>query len=206
MTNPVMRAQSVRVDKQSAGAFLRALQRLVRTAPRAQALSKETIEQLASLKPAELNAKMGAVNAHLHAILKLFEGEARASSPQSRQREAARSNIRALIAEGELLPSARFAEQLGVTRQALSKAVVAERLFFLELGAERYFPAFFLDPIYERRQLEQISKCLGELPGASKLQFFSTQKASLGGQSPLQALAQGKFFKVKATATGFAER
>jgi hypothetical protein len=137
MANPVMRDQSVRVAKQSAEAFLRALQRLVRTAPRAQALSKETIEQLASLEPAELSAKMGAVNAYLHAILKLFESEARASSPQSRQHEAARSNIRALIAAGELLPSARFAEQLGVTRQALSKAVVAERLFFLKLGAER---------------------------------------------------------------------
>ena len=67
-------------------------------------------------------------------------------------------------------------------------------------------PDFFLDSRYERRQLEQVSKALGELPGASKLQFFTTRKASLMEQTPLDALARGQFSRVRTAAQGFAER
>jgi hypothetical protein len=122
------------------------------------------------------------------------------------ERDEAGVHLRSLIEAGDLLPSALFAQKLGVTRQALSKAIVAQRLFYIELSGERYFPAFFLDFAYERRHLEQVSKCLGELPGATKLQFFRNKKASLGGQTPLQALAKGKFFAVRTAAQGFAER
>ena len=46
---------------------------------------------------------------------------------------------------------------------------------------------------------------LGDLPGGAKLQFFLTRKGSLGGETPLQALAAGRVAKVKDIAAAFAE-
>lgn len=75
----------------------------------------------------------------------------------------------------------------------------------LEYKAQRYFPTFYADPAYDRRHLEEVTKILGDLPGGSKLQFFLTRKGSLGGVTPLQALADGRFCKVKDIAAAFAE-
>lgn len=59
--------------------------------------------------------------------------------------------------------------------------------------------------MYQRAQLEAVTKVLGDLPGGAKLQFFLTRKGSLGGATPLEALAQGKLQKVKDVAAAFAD-
>ena len=46
---------------------------------------------------------------------------------------------------------------------------------------------------------------LGDLPGGSKLQFFVTRKGSLGGKTPLEALATGGLAKVKDVTSAFVE-
>ncbi|HRO59096.1 MAG TPA: hypothetical protein PK177_08025 [Burkholderiaceae bacterium] len=120
--------------------------------------------------------------------------------------DAAKENMRAMVARGELLSSSRFAEARGVTKQAVSKALGARRLFYIDVDGAQYFPAFYLDSTLERRQLEQVTKALGDLPGPSKLQFFLNGKGSLGNLTPLQALARGKYADVRATARGFVER
>lgn len=113
--------------------------------------------------------------------------------------------VPAMVAKGELLDPAEFAERLGWTRQALSKALAANRVFFVEHGRNRYYPAFFADPRYERRQLEAVAKVLGDLPGGAKLQFFLNPKGSLNKATPLQALARGQLAAVKTAAEGFAQ-
>ena len=50
-----------------------------------------------------------------------------------------------------------------------------------------------------------VTKLLGDLPGSSKLQFFLTLKGSLGGDTPLQAMAAGRVAKVKDVAADFAD-
>jgi hypothetical protein len=105
----------------------------------------------------------------------------------------------------QLLPSQGFIEQLHWTRQALSKALLANRVFFLEVLGERYFPAFFADPRHERRHFEAVSRTLGDLPGAAKWQFFTTPKGSLGDLTPVQALDKGQLRAVRAAAEGFAQ-
>ncbi|MBB6317319.1 hypothetical protein FHX56_000610 [Paraburkholderia tropica] len=40
---------------------------------------------------------------------------------------------------------AAFLEALGVTKQALSKAVKSGRMFSLDVGPSMYCPAFYLD-------------------------------------------------------------
>jgi hypothetical protein len=72
-----------------------------------------------------------------------------------------------MVRKGELLESAAFAARLGWTRQALSKALSAHRVFFIEHRGTRYYPAFYADKRYERRYLEAITRLLGDLPGGA---------------------------------------
>jgi|APFre7841882724_1041349.scaffolds.fasta_scaffold41864_1 dTDP-4-amino-4,6-dideoxygalactose transaminase len=122
------------------------------------------------------------------------------------ERAKAEQLMSKLVHDGALVTPAAFVERLKITRQALSKALAAQRVFYVEVAGQRHYPEFFLDSCYERRQLELVSKALGELPGASKLQFFMTSKASLEGKTPLEALARGQFSRVRTAAQGFAER
>lgn len=69
-----------------------------------------------------------------------------------------------------------------------------------------FFPRFYIERRYNRRQLESVCKVLGNLPGRSKFQFFTTPKGSLGGRTPLEALAGGDVALVRRAALGFAER
>lgn len=110
-----------------------------------------------------------------------------------------------MVMKRELLEPAAFTALMGWSRQALSKALAAHRVFFVEHKGARYYPSFFADSRYERRQVEAVTKILGDLPGGAKLQFFLNPKASLSKQTPLQALARGKVAEVKAAAQGFAQ-
>ena len=78
-------------------------------------------------------------------------------------------------------------------------------MFFLDVDGERYFPAFFVDPRYDVKKVEKISKVLGTLPGSSKLQFFLNGRQSLEGKTPLEALNAGQDAQVLAAAEGFVQ-
>jgi hypothetical protein len=105
----------------------------------------------------------------------------------------------------ELLDAGNFTKRLNWTRQALSKALRANRVFFLEVRGGRYFPAFFTDPRHERRHLESVSRMLGDVPGGGKWLFFTTPKGSLSGLTPIQALDKGLLVAVKAAAERFTQ-
>ncbi len=112
----------------------------------------------------------------------------------------------AMVKKGQLVPPTEFQGLMGwASRQAVWKAAESHRVFYLTYKAERYFPAFYSDPGYDRKHLEAVTKVLGDLPGGSKLQFFLSRKGSLGGDTPLQALAAGRVAKVKDVAAAFAE-
>jgi hypothetical protein len=105
-----------------------------------------------------------------------------------------------------LVDRAKFLAGARLTTPQLDRELHAKRLFTVELQGQDYLPAFFLDGRYERRQLQAICKVLGDLPGGSKLQFFTTPKGSLSGQTPLDALLERKAAAVRRTAQGFVER
>lgn len=111
------------------------------------------------------------------------------------------------VCSGALLKSAEFLAARGISRQSLSKAVGDKRVFFIEGDSGvRLYPAFFADPKNDRVALEKVSKELGDLPGASKLQFFTTKQLSLGSVTPVEAIKKGQIQKVLAAATGFREQ
>lgn len=111
------------------------------------------------------------------------------------------------LREGRLMTADQFRQALGITRQAVSKAVDQLRMFSLDGPAgKQVYPGFFTDAQYDRRTLERVCQALGDLPGPSKWQFFTTGKASLHGRTPLEAIANGHIANVIAAATGFKER
>ena len=159
-----------------------------------------------------LSEKIRAARTALQGTATRTEGHGVKSAPPAPQeedfaayREQARANMQRLVSRGVLVDAAAFVDARGFTKQALSKALATDRLFYLEVGGQRYYPAFFIDPRYERTKVERVSKTLGGLPGASKLQFFLNGRGSLEGRTPLQALAAGKYAQVLAAAEGFAE-
>jgi hypothetical protein len=121
-------------------------------------------------------------------------------------RRQAKESMANLVASKQIVPSAEFIEALGITRQALSKAVLAHRLFSVEAGGENYYPVFYTWPDIDRRALERITRMLGDLGGWQKWQFFTSPKGSLGDVTPLEALRQGRYKEVAITAAGFVER
>lgn len=142
---------------------------------------------------------------HLERTIRRMRQRIEAAVPTELQFADAVRAARAMISRKELLESVQFADALGWTRQALSKALAAHRVFFIDHEGARYFPAFYADPRYERRQLEAVTKLLGNLPGGSKLQFFLNARGSLSKLTPLEALLKGQLSSVKAAAEGFAQ-
>ncbi len=154
--------------------------------------------------------------------LDIVEGELRAAQPAavadrnpkpvdtaefvSRLRRQEQERREEQLASKELLTSAEFRERIGFTPQALSAAVKAKRMFSLQgASGTAVYPAFFADRMLDRPVLERIAKALGDLPGASKYFFFTSPRISLGGKSPLQALAKGKIEEVLKAAQAFVE-
>lgn len=111
-----------------------------------------------------------------------------------------------LIAKKELLPSGEFTEALGITRQALNKAVQAGRMFALESGGENFYPAFLIDPALERRRVERVVKTLDTLSSWEKWLFFTSPKTSLGRRTPIEAMKRGEYERVLRAAAAQAER
>lgn len=112
----------------------------------------------------------------------------------------------ARINKGELITAAELAERLSLSKQAISRAASTGRMFTVEVpSGKKVFPAFYADPQFDRTVLERVSKELGQLPGPSKWQFFTTGKVSLDGNSPLEAISDGQVNRVLAAAIAFRE-
>lgn len=99
-----------------------------------------------------------------------------------------------LLASGELLKSTEFLARLGWTRQALSKAVLTHRMFYVEVDGIRAYPAFYLDQQYKRKDVESVTRSLGGLSGGSKWIFFTQPRASLSDPLPDSPTAHARAF------------
>lgn len=108
---------------------------------------------------------------------------------------------------GLIIPAEELARRLGVSPELVWAAQAKGRIFTLETSdGRKLFPAFFANPALAGEELEAISTQLADLSDSGKWQFFTTPKFSLRGQTPLEAIAQGEFDKVRISAAGFAGR
>lgn len=116
------------------------------------------------------------------------------------------TRLKRALAAGELVDEHSLVARLGWDTRQLEAAIASHRIFFLECDGSRCFPAFFCDEVYDPRQVQSVSEELGSVTAGGKWQFFSTPKGSLGGCTPLMALARGQFRAVGDAALAFAER
>lgn len=108
---------------------------------------------------------------------------------------------------GQLIAAQDLAQRLEVSNQAISKALKSGRLFALDgSGGRLLYPAFYADGKISRRDLEAVTRTLGEIPASSKWKFFTNPRASLDGLTPLEALQRGQRQAVMVSAAGFVER
>lgn len=105
-----------------------------------------------------------------------------------------------------LLDEAQFASRLGWSVGRIDRALASSSIFAVPIEGARHFPQFLADMAYSRRHLSAVCRLLGGLSGPSKMQFFCTPKASLGGITPLDALLKRRFAAVCAAAQGYSER
>ena len=111
-----------------------------------------------------------------------------------------------LIRQKHLVSASELQALMGwISPRAVEKARAAHRIFSMPFEGRHYFPAFFADSIYSRRHLMAVSRALDDLPGGAKLQFFVSRKCSLGGVTPLDAVAAGRLPQVLALAGAYAE-
>jgi hypothetical protein len=179
--------------KSGADSFLRAYSTLARSVPKPRRRALYRMMGAALAAAAERDGVEGAADADNAAFLASLREE----ESGLRQRD---------LAEGRLLSAAAMRERLGVSRQALSAALRAQRMFALAGPSGEYlYPAFFADPGQDRAVLEKVCRALGGLPGGAKWEFFTTPKVSLGRKTPLQVLAKGRIDAVLAAAAAFAE-
>jgi hypothetical protein len=176
--------------------FTPAYQKIARAVPQEKRLAmfremkKELSELIATLQADQPTAANDA-------------SEGRLLMEELRRQERARRM--ADVKAGRLISSSTLRERLGISAQALGAAVRAKRMFSVNgPGGERLYPAFFADPKYERRDLERISKALGDLSGGIKFAFFTSQKISLGNKRPLD-VTQTKMERILTLAQGLVE-
>lgn len=109
-------------------------------------------------------------------------------------------------AAGELFHVDTFLAKMGWTRAQLDHSVSKHRVFLLQSDAVEYVPSFFCDGRFCSLQVQLVSAALKSISPGGKWQFFCTGKGSLGGLTPLDALAQGQVRRVRRCAIGSAER
>lgn len=119
-----------------------------------------------------------------------FEGNEN-SLDRARLHAQAQAAQRRMVMKGELLDTSAMTEALGMSRQALNKAVRERRILSVEVDATPYYPAFYAARDLDRKVLEKVTRKLADLPGWTKLDFFKSANGALGGLSPLDALRQG---------------
>lgn len=114
---------------------------------------------------------------------------------------------RLLDSEGGLLGVDEVASALHITRQAVDKRRRVGTLIAVPRGGNRWaYPAWQLDKRRTLPGLEEVLHALGERGPLSKIVFFLTSDAFLGGRTPLAALRAGDLGAVLRATEGYGEQ
>ncbi len=111
-----------------------------------------------------------------------------------------------VVLQGKLLRGSGFCRLLGITEDRLRKRVKSGRIFSVEFEAEPHYPAFLLSDLLDHKDFARVVQRLGDSTGWSKWKFFTTPAESLGGLTPLWALARKQVTRVLKEAENFAQR
>ncbi|MYM81807.1 hypothetical protein GTP44_07525 [Duganella sp. FT50W] len=134
------------------------------------------------------------------------EQEVANANVMTRLRRESAAALQLRIESKEFLPLCEFSEALKISVQSIDDAVMDGRMFAIsDPAGEEFYPAFYADRSLSRDQLETVAKALVGVPATSKFHFF-TSKSTFLGETPLEALVQGRLEDVLTAAAGFRQR
>jgi hypothetical protein len=109
-------------------------------------------------------------------------------------------------AEG-VLSSAKVAELLKLSRQAVDKRRSANQLLALTQGRRGYsYPSFQFEDGKTLNGMEEVLRSLPALDPWMQLRFFTSPHERLGNQTPIETLRNGKVNEVVKAASGYGEQ
>ncbi len=112
---------------------------------------------------------------------------------------------REMVRDGVLLPANEFCLRLGVSETKLARLRDAGSVFSIEVDGVEYYPALLAEPGLDRKRLQSICRILVPAPPASRLDYLSSARGSLGGMSPLDAVRENRRYHwVRETARAWA--
>jgi hypothetical protein len=132
-------------------------------------------------------------------------------SPEERVRAEVETTLRAFEERRALLQDsltvAQVAQALGLSRQSVYARAERGDLLAATKGPHLRFPRWQFDPSSDDGVLPGLStvvKELGARPALGKIAWFTSPRASLGGQTPLEVLRTGDLDRVLPAARPFA--
>jgi len=121
------------------------------------------------------------------ALKKRYRDLEHSAAYQAGLEEEAKQRVQGFFDAGELITADALCSKLDISPLELEQAVTEQRMFSVPgPNDETWYPAFFADS--NHADIERISVALGELSGPEKWDFFTTEKISLCGNTPLIAL------------------
>jgi hypothetical protein len=109
-----------------------------------------------------------------------------------RQALAAR---RQRVRDGELLREDDFRERLHVSESQLARMVAKGDIFTIEVDGVEYFPSLLVTPEVDLKRLHAVCRILVPAPPSCRLGYLSSQRANLGGISPIDALHDDESYR-----------
>jgi hypothetical protein len=108
---------------------------------------------------------------------------------------------------GGVVSSARVAELLNVSRQAVDKRRAANQLLALTQGRRGYsYPTFQFEDGKTLNGLEEVLRNLRALDPWMQLRFFTSPHERLGNETPIEELQSGNVDDVVRAASGYGEQ
>jgi hypothetical protein len=108
---------------------------------------------------------------------------------------------------GGALTSEKVAEVLNISRQAVDKRRASNQLLALTQGKRGYsYPSFQFEEGKTLKGLEDVLGKLNALDPWMQLNFFTRPNERLGGNTPIEALQEGKVDDVASVASGYGEQ
>jgi sarcosine oxidase delta subunit len=208
--SPTTPSSSPRPGPRSVNEFLSSLEALNRHATQVEKLPrKRLLEQLSTFGNPQAEAK--SLLRHINGLTRRFEQIRQTLQDEQVDRVASAAqhrgtqHLQQMVDQQALLEPTEFAQRLDWTRQALSKALGARRVFFVDLRGARYYPAFF-DGRQVRTQAPRSGvEGSGRSSRNGQTAVHVDAQGSLAKLTPLEALAEGKVDAVTAAAEAFAQ-
>jgi hypothetical protein len=124
------------------------------------------------------------------------------STASSRAQERGEARLVRWTQDGTLVGGATVETAWGVKRQTVDAARERGEIFSVWVKGKHWYPGETLK--FERSSLATINRALGNVDPSSKLLFLLRAHGALGGQTPAEAVADGKLDDVRRLAADWA--